>query len=453
MRTFNEREKKFINQLIGIKADNPVLLNELLKSFYFKEELNRALIIQNQGEYAAFFLKTAIFNDEKKRDEEVKSFFELLSLLMYLNREGYITIYRSKTDPMYYIQDDFNAPKIIQNSIILNTKGYITISPDTIHDSNKNVIYKGLVFRADQYHLIMDACTGSLLISKSLKELINNDKSNTKIALSIIIIMLVLSFVVFLHSEIITQKQRISMVESKHDILKSNIDLVSAIIQDVSRSTEIQVEEVELDAWHYGIDISRFNRDEVEKITSNDSIKFIFCKATEGISYIDPYFFYNWRIIRANNYILGAYHFYCTNDNPVVQADFFWKTILDQGKPDIAPVVDIEQESLPPNADHNPNEIQANFLKFLKRLEEHSKRPPIIYTNRSFGDKYLLNEDFAKYPLWIAEYSNANTPHLPKAWIDVGYKIWQKKNNYSIDSHLTDFDEFYGKLSDLIEQW
>ena len=61
----------------------------------------------------------------------------------------------------------------------------------------------------------------------------------------------------------------------------------------------------------YGIDISMYQGKEVGEIhKKNDSLGFIICKATEGITYTDPDFSYNWKNIKEKSFIRGAYHFY-----------------------------------------------------------------------------------------------------------------------------------------------
>jgi hypothetical protein len=164
MRIFSNREKEIISHLRNVDPLNTCLIHEWLTTFYFKEEYGRALILQNQGEYAVLFLKTELFNDNNKRNREVKQFFELLFLLNYLNINGHIAIYRHITEKMHYLQDGFNAPKITNNIIFLNTRGDYSQSPDTICDKNKNVIYKGVIFRDIHYHLILNTLTGSLLV-------------------------------------------------------------------------------------------------------------------------------------------------------------------------------------------------------------------------------------------------------------------------------------------------
>jgi lysozyme len=211
----------------------------------------------------------------------------------------------------------------------------------------------------------------------------------------------------------------------------------------------VEAPPVEVEKLYYGLDISRYNRDIVSEITRHDSITFIICKATEGVTYTDPYFNSNWDLIRSGNYLLGAYHFYRSNDEPAMQAEFFWRVISSKGVTDIATVVDVEQEGLPHDEKTDADEFQANLLAFLENLQKKCNRSPFIYTNRPFANKYLTDKRFSRYRLWIADYTHATTPALPIAWKETGYTLWQKKNNYSVGPNLVDFDVYFGKLSDL----
>ena len=61
----------------------------------------------------------------------------------------------------------------------------------------------------------------------------------------------------------------------------------------------------------YGIDVSDFQGDEVDFLDKQkDSLSFVICKATEGITYTDPEFQNNWKTIPEKGFIRGAYHFY-----------------------------------------------------------------------------------------------------------------------------------------------
>ncbi len=206
---------------------------------------------------------------------------------------------------------------------------------------------------------------------------------------------------------------------------------------------------VETEKWYYGIDVSRWNGNEVEEIDPSDSISFIICKASQGITSVDPKFKKNFNTIKQKGAISGTYHFYIVKDDPLLQANHFYSTVSAAGKPDMPYIVDIEQGSLPSKGNVNKDQIQKDLLVFLNTIEEKCACTPMIYTGEAFGSQYLNNPVFAKYPLWLAEYTRAKQPKIPATWKKQGYKIWQKSENYTIKSTQTDFDVFYGKKSDL----
>ncbi|MCE3227016.1 MAG: hypothetical protein K0S32_1567 [Bacteroidetes bacterium] len=475
MKILNEREQSIILKLSETDPAKPVSIQDFLKLNYFTEESGRALIIQNQGEYAVFFLKKELFEDEAKRTEEVKELFELISLLNSLNKNGYITIYKEKTEKMYFIQDGFNTVKNVSNTIVLNTKGDYTAVPDTIHDIQKNIIYKGIEFRADQYNLILDTTAGLLMVAGNILDLVshlppsidNTGNKNKPVIqehkkISVIqkaiffLLMFVCLFlcaataVVYVKTK--TYDQYFSNLSNSHLSLKDSLKCISNSLNGIKTfKSSDPVKDTDEIRIHYGIDISKWNGNEASEIPTKDSITFIICKATEGVGYIDPEFRRNWEIIRSADFLLGAYHFYHTNEDPLKQVEHFWSTISSQGLTDMAPIVDIEQASLPENTNINPSTIQNNLLIFLKNLEQKCKRIPMIYTGAAFANQYLNNNQLARYPLWLAEYTNAPSPQIPKTWAANGYKIWQKRDNYFVDTHTTDLDVFYGKKSELIK--
>jgi lysozyme len=422
-----------------------------------------------------FFLKTEKFDDEQERTEEVKQFLELVALLNYLNRSGYITIYRDKTEKMYFIQDGFNNARIQNNNIILNARGDYSSAPDTIHDSRKNIIYKGIVFKTDTYNLILSSTAGNLLVSESLKSLLNEGatppsagepqkanaagKKRTRTS-AINIITFILSGLMLL--ALISGGILAGFKAKEHDKFFYNINSSLRQLSDTVDAVSSAIERVHLDLTDlktadssqmpcFGIDISKWNGNEVSDIKGKDSITFIICKATEGIGFIDPDLKSNWEMIRSGDYILGAYHFYHVTDDPLKQADHFFTTINGFGETDIAPVVDIEQASLPKDARVSLGDIHKKLLLFLDALEKKSGRVPVIYTDAVFADTYLLNELFGKYPLWLAEYTGASKPRIPKTWETKGYMIWQKSDNYYIDTRTSDYDVFKGPKSKLTQ--
>lgn len=197
----------------------------------------------------------------------------------------------------------------------------------------------------------------------------------------------------------------------------------------------------------YGLDISHFQGDVMSEMSNKDSLTFIICKATEGITYIDNDFRSNWHEIKEKGFIRGAYHFYLFQDDPRQQAKHFAYNIADIESSDIAPIVDVEQGSMDPKV--GGSAMRAQLKVFLKELESDLNRKPIIYTDYGFAQEYLNDPFFADYDLWLAEYTGDRKPNLPNTWKTKGLKIWQKSDTYHAYSKTIDLDQYHGALADL----
>lgn len=204
----------------------------------------------------------------------------------------------------------------------------------------------------------------------------------------------------------------------------------------------------ELAQFAYGIDIAKSQQNEIDSLNVNtDSLSFVICKATEGVTYTDPYFTKNWATIPQRGFIRGAYHFYHTDDDPTQQATFFVNSLTGLNKDDLAPILDFEYASIATGK--TVTQIQADLMVFLKAVEQQSGRKPIIYTSVNIGDQYLNKPEFAEYALWIAYPAEVANPKLPTAWATKGWSLWQKSWKYQIEGYTDDFDRYNGNLAAL----
>ncbi|MFD0963120.1 GH25 family lysozyme [Pseudofulvibacter geojedonensis] len=198
----------------------------------------------------------------------------------------------------------------------------------------------------------------------------------------------------------------------------------------------------------YGIDVSKYQGDEIGFLSKkSDSLSFVICKATEGITYIDPDFKHNWNMISEKKFIRGAYHFYRSNDDPKAQAKNFIQALASIEKTDLPPIIDFEEGGI--DQTQSVEQVQSTLLVFINAVEKALNRKVIIYTDINTGNKYLNKSLFATYPLWIANYNNKSQPDLPIAWKKNNWILWQKTASYKIGTNLNDFDVFNGSLSDL----
>lgn len=200
---------------------------------------------------------------------------------------------------------------------------------------------------------------------------------------------------------------------------------------------------------YYGVDVSHWNGDILEDIDKMDSLSFGICKATEGLDYVDPDFKQNWKLLAEKGLIRGAYHFLLVKEDPVTQAEHYYKTLGPaDGEKQMTYIVDVEAGSLSVK-DQDGATIQKVLLSFLDHIELLTNQTPMIYTNYAFANQYLNDPALTKYPLWLAEYSGGASPEIPVAWKAEGYTIWQKSDHYDISSNAVDYDEYHGQLSDL----
>lgn len=153
----------------------------------------------------------------------------------------------------------------------------------------------------------------------------------------------------------------------------------------------------------FGLDVSQYQGQiewEKAKIVEDTfQLQFVFIRATAGKDKLDSRFHENWKNAKEANFICGAYHYYRPNENSLLQAENFIKHVrLKKG--DFPPVLDIE--NLPKV--QSMDSLKVGLKRWLKKVENHYKIKPIIYS----GEKYFndfLDDEFKGYTFWIANYN------------------------------------------------
>lgn len=186
-----------------------------------------------------------------------------------------------------------------------------------------------------------------------------------------------------------------------------------------------------------GIDVSKYQGTIDFEKAKAANIDYVFVRATEGITYKDVDFDSNTESARAAGLVVGAYHFYETNDDPIAQLGNFTNTVsLQRG--DLPPIVDIEK--LHKNDDSN---LTQNIQAFLDGLESHYGIKPIIYTGRNFANEYMAG--FGDYALWLAEYE-VDSPTLPAGWADWTFWQWSQGSTVEGIDGQVDADRYNGSV-------
>jgi lysozyme len=174
-----------------------------------------------------------------------------------------------------------------------------------------------------------------------------------------------------------------------------------------------------------GLDVSEYQGkiswSEVDTLEDKYPVHFVFIRATVGNDRLDNKFKENWLGAKENKLLRGAYHYYRPNENSLEQAELFIKTVsLNKG--DLPPVLDIEK--LPEN--QSVERLKIGLKRWLKRVEEHYKVKPIIYTGESYYDNFL-KEEFSDYLFWIANYN------FYREKIDEDWLFWQFTEKASVN--------------------
>jgi len=177
-----------------------------------------------------------------------------------------------------------------------------------------------------------------------------------------------------------------------------------------------------------GIDVSYYQLNIDWQKVKDSGINFAIIKATEGTSWVDPKFAYNWREAKAKGIPRSAYHFYIPDFNGVEQAQFYVNTLRANGglDQDFELSVDVEVHFRYPVK--NKGQSTSNLLAMLKELERLTGQRPMVYTGLGAWDAMTTHPSWASdYKLWVAHYpggADGCTPGPGKPLLPVGWTKW-----------------------------
>ena len=153
-----------------------------------------------------------------------------------------------------------------------------------------------------------------------------------------------------------------------------------------------------------GIDVSAYQSSTYD----TDGLSFVFIKATEGRSYVNPKLAAQTERARDAGCVVGFYHFLWPG-NLTAQAEYFLSKASDRAGADIL-AVDWETTG---DGTHASNAEKDAFIRKLKELRPDIR--VVLYCNRN----YWLNVDTTSYAgdgLWIADYVTAGEPRIQAPW-------------------------------------
>ncbi|HKT01967.1 MAG TPA: GH25 family lysozyme, partial [Rugosimonospora sp.] len=181
--------------------------------------------------------------------------------------------------------------------------------------------------------------------------------------------------------------------------------------------------------------------------------QFVYIKATEGSTYVNPHFAADYAAARAAHRFVGAYVFARPDrGNPVGQAEHFLQYArFTRDARTLVPFVDLEWPYAGVHAgdcyDLTPAQLRAWIHAFIGRIEAGIGRKPMIYTNTYWWNPCTGNDtSYGGYPLDIASYTT-HQPRLPAGWST--FTLWQYLPGDPGREHSHDRDVVNGGLTGL----
>jgi lysozyme len=193
-----------------------------------------------------------------------------------------------------------------------------------------------------------------------------------------------------------------------------------------------------------GMDISHYqgeiNWDQVEEMRiDNDSISFVFIKATEGLNLEDDRKRPNAYGARGADIAYGFYHFFIPSQSARGQAEFFCEEIGGYNF-DLKPVLDVE-----PDDNINASQLKDSIKVFLNFVEKRLNTRPIVYTYSNLYQEHLSSLDEL---FWVAKYAQ-NCPAMEAEKVI----CWQFSETGTVDGIKDNVDlnvakeNFFSKFS------
>lgn len=192
-------------------------------------------------------------------------------------------------------------------------------------------------------------------------------------------------------------------------------------------------------ASELGVDVASWQHPDGSSIdwpaVKADGVSFAFVKATEGVSYTNPYFAADWAASADAGLFRGAYHFARPSaGSAAAQARYFVSEAGLADRPgDLPPVLDLEV-----TGGLGVTALRAWTANWLQTVESLTGRTPVIYTSPYFWERSMGDSPaFARYPLWIANYY-VTQPRVPGGWST--WSFWQGRSDGRVRGIRGDVD-------------
>lgn len=195
-----------------------------------------------------------------------------------------------------------------------------------------------------------------------------------------------------------------------------------------------------------GVDVSSYQGDIDWEILASQNISFAFIKATEGSSFVDPYFDYNYKEAQKTKLRVGVYHFFSYDSPGKTQADNFIKTV-EKHEGMLPPVIDLEFYADKAKNPPEQSEVRRQLDDFINELEFHYEMKPIIYATKKSYDLYLAGA-YKDYDIWIRDVIAKPSLSDNRKWVFWQYTDRKRLNGYDGKEKYIDMNVFNGTMEE-----
>lgn len=157
----------------------------------------------------------------------------------------------------------------------------------------------------------------------------------------------------------------------------------------------------------FGIDVSQYQgKINWSKVGTRHPIEYVIVRTTMGKDGVDSQAKRNLKGAKDAGFKIGVYHYYRPNENSSLQARHFLDE-LERLDPDLDFRVVLDIEETPDPQVQTVAQLKVGLKNWLNIVEDELGHHPIIYTGFNFyEDNFEQDDDFEKYPFWIASYNS-----------------------------------------------
>ncbi|MBR2304477.1 MAG: glycosyl hydrolase family 25 [Ruminococcus sp.] len=213
---------------------------------------------------------------------------------------------------------------------------------------------------------------------------------------------------------------------SVRTVLAAGAAVCGLILAKIFKPNELFVSGYEVK----GVDVSSYQGIiDWDKLSRQD-ISFAYIKATEGSSWTDERFSYNFNESKNAGIIAGAYHFFSFDSSGAEQAEHFIDTVPVSDKA-LPPAIDLEFYGSYFDKPPKKEKVLKELRSMADKLEEHYGVKPVIYTTGKAFSNYIEDTEFEDYSTWTRQV------YVPFAKAD-SWDIWQYSDTAELDGYNGD---------------